>query len=52
MLLPVAANIELAGADELDAPVVKQVGQHAVDDDRPHLAFDVIADDRQAAFSR
>ena len=44
----VAADVQLRGAHQLDAAVVEQAGQRAVDDRRADLGLDVVADDRQA----
>jgi len=45
----VAADVKLAGVQQLDAAIVEQVGQHTVDNRRPDLALDVIADHGQPA---
>ena len=45
----VAAEVELVGPLELHAALAVQVGQHAMQDRRADLAFDVVADDRQPA---
>src|SRR3712207_8320286 len=42
----VAADVELHRAVELHAPVLEELGQHAVGDGGAHLALDVVADDR------
>ena len=44
----VAADVELAGALELDAALAHEAGEHAVDDGGADLALDVVADDRHA----
>ncbi len=44
----VAADVELRGALDADAAVVEEAGELAVDDRRPDLGLDVVADDRQA----
>ena len=43
----VATEVELVGPLELHSSVAEQAGQNAVDDRRPHLRLDVVADDRQ-----
>ena len=45
----VATKVELVGAVKLHAAVFKQTGEHAMNDGRPDLGLDVIADDRHAA---
>ena len=44
----VSADVELRGVGELDAALVEQTGELAVDDRRADLGLDVVADDRQA----
>ena len=44
----IPAEVELIGIVELHAPVHKQPREDAVDDGRPHLRLDVVADDRRA----
>ena len=44
----VAADVELRGALDPHAAVVEEAGELAVDDRRPDLGLDVVADDRQA----
>ena len=44
----VAADVELVGVVERQAPVLEQAGQHPVHDGGAHLALDVVADDRDA----
>ena len=44
----VAADVELRGAQQLDAALVEEPGQHAVGDGGADLRLDVVADDRQA----
>jgi hypothetical protein len=43
----VPADVELVRAVEPHPALAEQVGEHAVGDRRPHLALDVVADDRQ-----
>ena len=44
----VAAHVELAGTQQLDATIVEEPSERAVHDRRPDLGLDVIAHDRQA----
>src|SRR6266568_2721413 len=44
----VAAEVELVGAQQLDAAVLEQLGHHTVRDRRADLGLDVVADDRHA----
>src|SRR6476646_9401440 len=43
----VAADVELAGPLQPHAAVMEEAGELAMDDRRPDLALDVVADDRQ-----
>src|SRR5207249_2108254 len=45
----VAAEVELVGPVESHAALPEQIGQHAMEDRRAHLALDVVANDRQPA---
>ena len=45
----VAAEVQLVGPVEADAPLPEQVGEHPVHDGGADLALDVVADDRQPA---
>ncbi len=44
----VPTDVELAGPLELDSPLPKEPGQHAVHDGRADLRLDVVSHDRQA----
>ena len=48
----VAAEVQLIGVIQVYAAVDEQAGQHTVQDGGAHLALDIIADDRQAAFGK
>ena len=47
----VAAEVELVGAQHLDAAVREEAGQHAVRNGGAHLGLDVVADDGQAVLA-
>ena len=47
----VAAEVELVGAQDLDAAVREEARQHAVGDRGAHLGLDVVADDGQAVLA-
>src|ERR1022692_37194 len=44
----VAAEVELVCAEQFNAAVLEQLGQHAVRDSGAHLRLDVVTDDRHA----
>ena len=47
----VPAEVELVGPVEGEPPVLEQPGEHPVDDGGPHLALDVVTDDRDAGLA-
>jgi hypothetical protein len=48
----IAAGVKLVGALQLDAALREQISQHAVDDRRPQLCLDIVADDRDAGLRK